>query len=255
MRIVATKKNKDVRMLKKLSTLLLFFVIVNAAIAASIDTLVVRIKAMRCEDCAHKVTLALNGKPGVEGLQFDLEKRTVAVAFDPAKTNTDSICATLTATGRYKPSTYDPKEKIRRGMGLKTDEMKTEADAEFIKKNLYEMEGMDSVGPNLAKGYVFIRYDANKTTKATIQKKLVELGFTPVTYYTSNIISFAYFKIPAEIANDETIEKVLALDGVDDVNVNPKKGSLAITYVNTETNLEKLLAEIKAEGIEVKSEK
>lgn len=68
-------------MLKKLLTLLLLFVTVDAAQAASTDTLVVRIKAMRCEDCAHKVTLALNGKPGVEGLQFDLEKRTVAVAF------------------------------------------------------------------------------------------------------------------------------------------------------------------------------
>ena len=67
-------------MLKKLLTLLLLFVTVDAAQAASTDTLVVRIKAMRCEDCAHKVTLALNGKPGVEGLQFDLEKRTVAVA-------------------------------------------------------------------------------------------------------------------------------------------------------------------------------
>ena len=255
MRIFATKINKDVRMLKKLSTLLLFFVTVSAAMAASIDTLVVRIKAMRCEDCAHNVSLALNGKPGVEGLQFDLEKRTVAVAFDPAKTNTDSICATLKATGRYKPSTYDPKEKIRRGMGLKADEMKTEADAELIKKNLYEMVGMDSVGPNLAKGYIFVRYDANKTTKATIRQKLLDMGFTPVSYYTSKEISFAYFKIPAEAANDETIETVLSLDGVDDVNVNPAKGSLAITYVNTETNPEKLLSDIQAEGIEVKSEK
>ena len=241
-------------MKKKLIILLLLFIVANAAMAAGTDTLVVRIKAMRCEDCAHKVTLALNGKPGVEGLQFDLEKRTVAVAFDPAKTNTDSICATLTATGRYKPSTYDPKEKIRRGMGLKADEMKTEADAELIKKNLYEMVGMDSVGPNLAKGYIFIRYDANKTTKATIREKLKEIGFTPVNYYTSNIISFAYFKIPAEAANDETIETVLSLDGVDDANVNAAKGSLAITYENTVTNPEKLLEGIRAEGIEVKRE-
>jgi copper chaperone CopZ len=239
-------------MKKKLIILLLLFIIANAAIAASIDTLVVRIKAMRCEDCAHKVSLALNGKPGVEGLQFDLEKRTVAVAYNPAKTNTDSICATLKATGRYKPSTYDPKEKIRRGMGLKADEMKTEADAELIKKNLYEMVGMDSVGPNLAKGYIFVRYDANKTTKATIREKLKEIGFTPVNYYTSNIISFAYFKIPAEAANDETIETVLSLDGVDDANVNAAKGSLAITYENTVTNPEKLLEGIRAEGIEVK---
>ena len=239
-------------MKKKLIILLLLFIIANAAIAAGTDTLVVRIKAMRCEDCAHNVSLALRGKSGIEGLQFDLEKRTVAVVFDPAKTNTDSICATLKATGRYKPSTYDPKEKIRRGMGLKADEMKTEADAELIKKNLYEMVGMDSVGPNLAKGYIFIRYDANKTTKATIREKLKEIGFTPVNYYTSNIISFAYFKIPAEAANDETIETVLSLDGVDDANVNAAKGSLAITYENTVTNPEKLLEGIRAEGIEVK---
>ena len=133
--------------------------------AAGTDTLVVRIKAMRCEDCAHKVMVALKKKPGIEGLQFDLEKRTVAVAYDPTKTNTDSICATLEATKRYKPSPYDPHEFIRRGMGLKVDEMKTEAEAEFIKKSLYAMVGMDSVGTNLDKGYIFVRYDANKTKR------------------------------------------------------------------------------------------
>jgi copper chaperone CopZ len=137
-------------------------------------------------------------------------------------------------------------------MGLKVDEMKTEADAAFIKKSLYAMVGMDSVGTNLDKGYIFVRYDANKTKKAVIRQQLLEMGFTPVNYYTSKIISFAYFHIPAQAANDETIEKVLALDGVDDVNVNAAKGSLAITYVNTKTNPEKLFEEIRAEGIEVK---
>lgn len=239
-------------MSKKLFTLLFLFVTVHAAMAAGTDTLVVRIKAMRCEDCAHKVMVALKKKPGIEGLQFDLEKRTVAVAYDPTKTNTDSICATLEATKRYKPSPYDPHEFIRRGMGLKVDEMKTEAEAEFIKKSLYAMVGMDSVGTNLEKGYIFVRYDANKTKKAVIRQQLLKMGFTPVNYYTSKNISFAYFHIPAQAATDETIEKVLALDGVDDVNVNAAKGSLAITYVNTKTNPEKLFEEIRAEGIEVK---
>ena len=44
---------------------------------------------------------------------------------------------------------------------------------------------------------------------------------------------------------------MLALDGVDDVNVNQKRGSMAVTYVNTETTAEQLLqalqdADIKA---------
>ena len=238
-------------MLKKFLSVFLFLIVANAAFAASIDTLVVRIKGMRCEECANKVSNALRKNAGVQDLNFNLERRTVAVAFDPAKTSTDSICAILAATGRYKPSTYDPKEKIRRGMGLKAEEMKTEADVEFIKKNLYEMEGMDSVGPNLAKGYIFVRYDANKTTKAAIREKLESLGFTPVTYYTSNIISFAYFKMPAEDATEDNLEMILALDGVEDVNANPAKGSLAITYVNNQTTEEKLLSDIQAEGLKV----
>ena len=96
-----------------------------------------------------------------------------------------------------------------------------------------------------------MRYDANKTDKATIREKLESLGFTPVTYYTSNIISFAYFKMPAEAATEENLEMILALDGVDDVNANPAKGSLAITFVNTQTTEEKLLSEIQAEGLKV----
>ena len=42
---------------------------------------------------------------------------------------------------------------------------------------------------------------------------------------------------------------MLALDGVDDVNVNVK-GSLAITYVNKDTSVEKLLQDIQAAGIQ-----
>jgi copper chaperone CopZ len=103
---------------------------------------------------------------------------------------------------------------------------------------------------NLDKQYFFIRYDANKTSKAAIKKALGELGFTPVTYYTSKVISFAYFNIPKEACTEDTIEEVLAMDGVDDVNVNPRQGSLAITYVNNETSVEKLQEQIKAAGIE-----
>ena len=238
-------------MLKKIFSIFSFLVVVNAAMAASIDTLVVRVKAMRCEECANKVSKALRPKEGIEDLSFNLERRTVAVAYDPAKTNKEDIYAILTATGRYKPSDYSATEMIRRGMGLKTEELQTPADAERIMQNMSSMEGIDSFAPNVAKRYVFVRYDANKTDKATIREKLESLGFTPVTYYTSNIISFAYFKMPAEAATEENLEMILALDGVEDVNANPAKGSLAITFVNTQTTEEKLLSEIQAEGLKV----
>ena len=103
MRIFATKKNKDVRMLKKLSTLLLFFVTVSAAMAAGSDTLVIRIKGMRCEEEANMVNKLLRPNAGVEDLIFNMERRTVTVAYDSSKTNPEEICAALNI-GRYKPS-------------------------------------------------------------------------------------------------------------------------------------------------------
>ena len=236
-------------MLKKIFSVFLFLIVVNAAMAASTDTLVIRIKGMRCEEESNKVNKLLRPNAGVEDLVFDLEKRIVTVSYDPSKTNRDEICAAL--TGRLKPSAYDPKEMIRRGMGLKTEELQTPADAERIMQNMSSMVGIDSISPNIAKRYVFVRYDANKTTKAAVREKLESLGFTPVTYYTSNIISFAYFKMPAEAATEDNLEMILALDGVEDVNANPKKGTLAITYVNTQTTEEKLLSDIQAEGLKV----
>jgi copper ion binding protein len=231
-----------------IATLLVSF---SSAVIAN-DTLTVRIKAMRCEDCAHKVNKALMKSQGVESISFDLEKRTVTVEYDPAQTCADSICATLTATKRYKPSPYSKTEFIRRGMGLWVNEMTTDKEAELIKKSLYAFEGIDSIGPNVDKRYIFVRYDANKTTKAKIADLLMTLGFTPTTYYTSKIISYASFTLPAKAANKDTREVALALEGVDDANVNVAHKTLAITYVNTETSLEKLTAALRAEGIEVK---
>lgn len=222
------------------------------SVYADNDTLTVRIKAMRCEDCAHKVNVALMKAPGIEGISFDLEKRTVTVEYNPAETCADSICAVLTATKRYKPTPYSKTEFIRRGMGLWVNEMATDKEAEFIKNGLSSVEGIDSIGPNVDRRYIFVRYDANKTSKAKIASQLMALGFTPTAFYTSKIISYAYFTIPAEAANAHTKEVALALEGVDDATVNVTRKSLAITYVNTETSLEVLTAALRAEGIEVK---
>ena len=204
-----------------------------------------RIKAMRCEECAHKVNKALRANDAVENVEFDLEKRTATIEYDDSRLNKEGIEALLAATGRYKPSPYDPTEKIRRAMGMKTEELRTADDSTRVMKELWSVEGMDSVAPRMDKRYVFIRYDANKTNRATIKQKLTEAGFTPVNYYTSNVISHAYMNIPAAAATEDTVESVMALDGVDDACVNPALGTLAITFVNTDTTEEKLKKEVK----------
>ncbi len=216
--------------------------------AQPVDTLVWRIKSMRCEECAHKVGTALRKNPAVESLNFDLEKRTVTVCYDGKRTCPDSIINYLRGT-RYKPSAYSKTDVIFRGIGLQMTDMHCQNCANRIVKRLSQVEGIDSIGPNIAKHYVFFRYDANRTSKAEIRNILTGMGYTPVNYYTSKTISFAYFNIPAEQVDESTVETVLAIDGVDDANVNKRQKSLAITFVNTETNEEKLLQDLKAAGI------
>ena len=217
---------------------------------ATTDSLTVRIKAMRCDDCAHKVKTAIEQEQGILDILFNLERRTATVFYDTDKTSADSIEARIAATRRYKPSAYSKDDIILRGMGLRMDDMHCQKCANRITQRLEQMEGIDSLAPHLDKQYVFIRYDANKTCKDSIRQALSGLGFTPVNYYTSDKVDYAYYKIPEKAAaNKDIIDKVLCIEAVDDVNVNPKRQSLAVTYFCKEITDEQLLKAIRKAGI------
>ena len=222
----------------------------TGAIAQNADTLTVRIKGMRCEECAHKVKTAVKQLPGIEGITFNIERRTAAIAYDRAKTCADSIQARLAATGRYKASSYSASDTIMRGMGLRIDDMHCQKCYNRISQRLQTMEGIDSMAPHLDKHYIFVRYDANRTSKADIRRVLGGLGFTPVNYYSGPKVAYAYYNIPAEAATQETIDEVLIIDGVEDANVSVKNKSLAVTFFTDETSAEKLFEAIKAAGID-----
>lgn len=216
---------------------------------ANIDTLTVRIKGMRCEECAHKVKTVLRKDQGVGGIQFNLERRTATIAYDAHKTSADSICSALARTVRYKATPYSKTDVIKRGYGQYIEDMFCQNCANRITERLSKLEGIDSLGANLDKHYLFIRYDANRTTKADIRALINQLGYTPVNYYTGNKIAWAYYNIPAEAATQETLDGILAIDGVEDVNANARRKSLAITYFKEEITADKLLEEVQKLGI------
>ena len=217
--------------------------------AMTVDTLTVRIKGMKCEECAHKVMTAVRQLPGIDNVKSNIERRTTTVTFDPALTYRDSIEARLAATGRFKASPYSPDEVIRRGFGLRIDDMHCQNCANRITKRLSQIEAIDSMSPHLDKHYIFIRYDANRTCKADIRAAIGQLGYTPVNYYSGPKVSYAYYNIPAEQATQETVDEVIIITGVEDVNVNQQKQSLAVTFFTDETNADQLLADIRQAGI------
>lgn len=218
--------------------------------AATQDTITVRVKAMRCAECGHKVKNALRKNPGVGELEFNYERRTVKIAYDPQKTDVDSIYRSIAVTKRYQPTPYSPTEVIRRGYGQRIDDMHCQKCVNRIVERLSQLDGIDSLGPHLDKHYVFIRYDANRTDKAAIRALLNRIGYTPCNYYSSPKIGWLYLNIPAEQATQETIESVMALNGVEDANVNAMRKSLAITYFNDETQESLLIEQIQKAGIQ-----
>ena len=198
--------------------LLFLFTMFVAGATAQTDTLTVRIKGMRCDECAHKVMKAVRALPGIESLRSNTERRS---------------------------------DTIRRGMGLRIDDMHCQNCANKIVKRLEQIEGIDSLAPHLDKHYVFIRYDANRTCKDIIRQAISELGYTPVNYYSGPKIGFAYYNIPKEQATQETIDKLLVYsEAIDDANVNTRSGSLAVTFFKDELSADQLLEATRQLGIQ-----
>ena len=230
--------------------LLLVMTAATLQAASAADTLTVCIKDMHCENCARKVKTILRKDAGVAGVQINLERRTATVAFDATKTSADSICAHLNATKRYAVSPYSPADVILRDLNLRIDDMHCKKCSDRIMDRLSKQEGIDSMAPHLDKHYMFIRYDANRTDKAAIRTLINKIGYTPVNYYTSDKVAWAYYNIPAEAATQDNIDAVLAIDGVEDVNANARRKSLAVTYIVKDISAEKLLEDIQKAGIQ-----
>ena len=239
-----------IKEMKKLLFLMAAILMQTAAMAAGTDSLTVRIKGMRCDECAHKVMTAINKLPGIDNIDFNLERRTATIFYDGSKTCADSIIGRLAATGRYKSSPYSKDDVIKRGWGIHIDDMHCQKCYNRIQEKLQPMAGIDSMAPHIDNQYIFVRYDANRTTKAAIREAILSLGYTPVNHYTSDKVEFTYLLIPEKVAQSEdTYETVISLKGVEDACVNANRKALAITYFNDETSEEQLMKELKDAGI------
>ena len=149
-------------MIKKVLIAMTLMLIAQLGVMAQdIDTLTVRIKGMRCEECAHKVKNVVKKLPGIEGITFNIERRTASIAFDKNHVCADSIKGRLAATVRYKASAYSPTDTIMRGFGLRIADMHCQNCYNRISQRLQGEVGIDSMAPHLDKSYIFVRYDAN----------------------------------------------------------------------------------------------
>ncbi|MBQ1854067.1 MAG: heavy-metal-associated domain-containing protein, partial [Prevotella sp.] len=141
-------------------------------------------------------------------------------------------------------------EVILRKVSLHIDDMHCDKCTHKILTALDSVEGIDSMAPHVAEHNFLICYDANRTTKGDIRKAVTRAGYTPVAHYASEKAAYAYFVIPKEKATSETTDAALTIEGVNDANVNARRGALAITYISSKTSVQQLLEALKREGID-----
>ncbi|MCR5152482.1 MAG: cation transporter [Prevotella sp.] len=218
------------------------------------DSLMLSIQAMHCGKCAHKVGNILRQEKGVEQFSIDLERRTASVTFNPSVTCKDTIMARLAATNRYIPAVYSRDEVMPRTIMQRIADMHCDRCGDRITSRLSGVSGIDSLAVDVNGHNVLIKYDANKIRKDNIRQTLVEMGFTPVDVILHHDevvkgIAYAFLNIPGSAATDETVDAVMAIDGVADVCVNPDKQTMAVTYVEKDLTQVSLLSQLREAGI------
>lgn len=107
----------------------LFFAMMLAVVSASAsaksanDTLVVTTTPqMHCANCENKIKNGLRFEKGVKDILTDVDKQTVTIVFNPAKTDKKKLEAAFPKFG-YKARELKKGEKVERDMHESCDNM------------------------------------------------------------------------------------------------------------------------------------
>lgn len=236
-------------MMKRLFSLMILAISISA-VAQQSETLQWRIEDMHCDHCAHKVMTALTQDSGVSDVDINIERRVATVTYDASKTTPDKIKSQLDGT-RYVPTAYSASDVIMREKTYRIEDMHCGNCARRISNALGQIAGVDSLDSDIDKHTFFVKYDANKTSRDNIRATINSLGYTPVSYYTQDIVAYAYFILPEGSISEDLVDKAMEIEGVADANTSTKNHSLAISYDTTEITADKLMEELKSRDIKV----
>lgn len=214
------------------------------------QTLQWRIEGMHCDHCAHKVMTALTQDKAVSDVDINIERRVATVTYDASQTTPEKIKSQLEGT-RYVPSAYSADDVITREKSYRIDDMHCGNCARRISNALEQISGVDSLDFDLEKHSFTVKYDANKASRDAIRTAINALGYTPVDYYTQEVVAYAYYLLPEGAVSEDIAEKAMEIEGVADANTSTKNHSLAISYDTREITADKLMAELMSRNIKV----
>ena len=77
--------------------------------------IILEVPDISCDHCAHNINKALQGEPGVQGVQVDIPGKAVQLDYDEATLSMDHVRAVLDEEGYPVAGTHapDPNAKMR----------------------------------------------------------------------------------------------------------------------------------------------
>ena len=132
---------------------------------------------------------------------------------------------------------------------LHIDDMHCDRCAQRISNVLKQLTAVDNVEADVLDHNISISYNAEKMTIDSLQQVITQAGYTPVKACRCGRAAYAYFLLPEGAATQQTIDRVMAIEGVEDANVNSRRQSLAVKYHHQQLPAKKLLKKIRKAGI------
>ena len=175
--------------------------------------------------------LGLANDPEVRKVDADLEKKVITITYDAQKISPEKMILSLNATKRYIPTTYSVSDVITRTVSYRSDDMKCANCAKKVEKAIQTYAGVDSVGVDLDKKVVTVKYDANKVSKSTFEQTFDKLGYLTTTFYPNEIVGYARYTVKAGKLDEESKQQLIDnVEGLVELSSIPTSNVIAVAY-------------------------
>lgn len=149
----------------------------NLLIAQEMSKVQYRVEGMNCEHCVSNVKQTLRTQNGVRRVDADLEKKVITITYDAQKITPETMILSLNATKRYIPTAYSTNDVITREVSYDSDNLECSSCAKKVEDAIRTYAGVDSVGVDLDKKVLTVRYDSNKISKSSFQQVFDNYGY------------------------------------------------------------------------------
>ena len=141
------------------------------------DAVEFTVPGMGSNHCAGLITTSLERLAGVVGVRANIATHSVAVQFDPERTEAATMKAAIESAGYDVASVSEPASSERE-VRLTVPDMGSDHCAGLVSASIRRLPGIVEIGANIASHRVTVCFDADKVEAKAIGEAVTKAGYT-----------------------------------------------------------------------------